>query len=346
MNEPAMETNDPAATETASERDAGGEKRWLNALSRVELEELLAVSPWRSWVSLGVNWGLIAAAFALVARFPNPVTVLAALLVIGARQLGMAVIMHEAAHRTLFPNRALNDWAGNWLAAYPVWLDLHPYRTYHLQHHSKTWTKEDPDLALALPFPVTHASLRRKIWRDLSGQTGWKRAKATLYRDLGKSRGKVRRRTGFGWSALRGVVTTNVALFAVLAAVGHPALYLLWIGAWMTTYSMCMRIRSIAEHAMIEDPADPLRNTRTTLVGWWERLLLAPNRVNYHLEHHLFMTVPHYNLPRLHGALAARRVLDHACIERGYRNVLRRAASAGGDVASGPRAAGPSLTFG
>jgi len=36
--------------------------------------------------------------------------------------------MHEAAHHTLFANRQLNDWVGNWLAAYPVWAEVGPYR--------------------------------------------------------------------------------------------------------------------------------------------------------------------------------------------------------------------------
>src|SRR5207244_4038949 len=73
---------------------------------------------------------------------------------------------------------------------------------------------------------------------------------------------------------------------------------------------------------------DPLRNTRTTLARWWERLLLAPNRVNYHLEHHLVMTVPHYNLPRMHRLLRARGVLEDACVTRGYLDVLRPASAA------------------
>jgi len=73
---------------------------------------------------------------------------------------------------------------------------------------------------------------------------------------------------------------------------------------------------------------DPLRNTRTTLVRWWERLLLAPVFVNYHLEHHLLMTVPHYRLPRLHTVLRERGLLDGALVtEGGYREVLRRATS-------------------
>ena len=97
--------------------------------------------------------------------------------------------------------------------------------------------------------------------------------------------------------------------------------------AWFTTNTLVTRIRSIAEHALTPDPDEPLGNTRTTVASWWERLLIAPNRVNYHLEHHLLMTVPHYNLPRMHRLLRARGVLGVACIERGYWKVLRAAAS-------------------
>jgi fatty acid desaturase len=128
-----------------------------------------------------------------------------------------------------------------------------------------------------------------------------------------------------GWSSFRGMVVTNVALLALLTAFGHPALYLLWVAAWFTTNSLVTRIRSIAEHAMVPDPADELRQTRTTIARWWERIFIAPNHVNYHLEHHLLMTVPHYRLPRLHRLLRERGVLADACLTRGYRDVLRLA---------------------
>ena len=300
---------------------------WQAALSREEIRELLTLRDWRSWVSIAANWGVIGAAFALVAVWPNPLTVLVALFAIGARQLGLAVLMHEAAHRTLLKNRRWNDWVGNWICAYPVWSDLRPYRPYHLQHHAKTWTAEDPDLPLATPFPITRSSLRRKIWRDLSGQTGWKRLRATLRRDLGRSQGRVRRNFDAGIEALGGVVLTNVVLLGVLTLVGHPALYLLWVGAWLTTYSLVMRIRSIAEHGMVPDPGDDLGNTRTTLARLWERFFIAPNRVNYHLEHHLLMTVPHYNLPRMHRLLRRRGALEAACVTRGYGEILRLASA-------------------
>ena len=65
------------------------------------------------------------------------------------------------------------------------------------------------------------------------------------------------------------------------------------------------RIRNIAEHAVVPDSADPLRNTRTTHANFLERLFIAPYYVNYHLEHHLLFYVPCYNLPRVHRILSA-----------------------------------------
>ena len=310
----------------ASELAAGDAKRWLDALTREEIQELRQMNDWHSWASIATNWGLIFASFALVAHAPNPFTVLLALAIIGTRQLGVSVLMHEAAHRTLFKNRTVNDTVGNWLCGYPVWSDLGPYRRYHLQHHAKNWTADDPDLKLATPFPVTTASLRRKIWRDLTGQTAWKRVKYVLKRDLGGMNVQQFWSNG-SWRNLRGVALTNLALLGMLAVCGHAALYALWIGAWFTTHHLVVRLRSIAEHAMIPDPKDPLRNTRTTVARWWERLLIAPNYVNYHLEHHLIMTVPHYKLPRMHRMLRERGVLDGACVANGYVGVLKLAAS-------------------
>jgi fatty acid desaturase len=39
------------------------------------------------------------------------------------------------------------------------------------------------------------------------------------------------------------------------------------------------------------------------------------------------VTVPHYNLPRMHRLLRERHVLDRACVAHGYLSVLRLAAS-------------------
>ncbi len=310
-------TSTPTATTAAS---AASPPAWRTALTQDEIRELLRIRDARAWLSVATNWGVTAGAFAFVAAWPNPLTVVAAVCLIGTRQLGGAALMHEAAHRVLFRNRTLNDWVGNWLCAYPIWSDTDRYRPYHLQHHAHTGTAQDPDLGLILPFPVTRESLRRKLWRDISGRTGRKFARAAWARTFARWRTDPLAR-----KAARGALISNAVLLGLLTAAGYPALYLLWVGAWLTTNTLVTRIRFIAEHALTPDQADPLRNTRTMLPAWWERLLIVPNRLNYHLEHHLLMTVPHYNLPRMHRLLRERGVLDHACVEHGYLRVLRRA---------------------
>lgn len=293
---------------------------WSEALSAEERRELLQVDNWHGALSIALNWGLVFGAMAMVAWAPNPLTIVLALLLIGARQLGFAILMHEAAHRSLFGHRGVNDWAGNWLAAYPVWAELESYRRYHLQHHAHTGTARDPDLGLVIPFPITRASFARKVLRDLSGQTGIKQVRLLLRRDVGAQ-------PAARWRKLAPVAITNALLLAVLLLAGHPELYLLWVAAWLTSFPLVTRIRSIAEHALTPSATDALNNTRTTLANPLERLFIAPNRVNFHLEHHLIMTVPHYKLPRFHRLLRERGVLERACVANGYAQVLRNAAS-------------------
>ena len=85
------------------------------------------------------------------------------------------------------------------------------------------------------------------------------------------------------------------------------------------------RIRNIAEHAVVPDSTDPLRNTRTTRANVLERLFIAPYYVNYHLEHHLLFYVPCYNLPRVHRILSASRYGGRMEVQPNYAAVLRLA---------------------
>ena len=115
-------------------------------------------------------WALIAGSMVLFAWWPNPFTFLLGVMVIGGRQLGLAILMHDAAHGLLFADRRLNERVGSWFCAFPVFTSLTLYRPYHLQHHRFTQQAQDPDLGLSQAFPTSRTSLRRKIVRDLTGR--------------------------------------------------------------------------------------------------------------------------------------------------------------------------------
>lgn len=289
------------------------------------------------------NFALVAVAMGAVALLPRWWTVIPALFLIGGRQLGMAIVMHEAAHRTLFKSRVLNDAVGDWGGAYWVFLSVPLYRPYHLQHHAHAGTDEDPDLPLKTPYPAGRASLARKVLRDLLFVTGVKRFFATVKLLLDAAQSS-ELRTGAGPAeggarffgqaissrdarrALLGFASTQFGLLGLLTGLGHSELFLLWVAAWLGPYSLSMRVRSIAEHGMTPQTRDPFHNTRTVRASLLERLLFAPNRVNFHLEHHLAMTVPHAQLPRMHRMLRERGLLEGAAVVEGYPSVLVEAA--------------------
>ena len=148
-------------------------------LTKDELQQFQRRSNWQGLRMLMVNWGLIAGSFAIVMAWPGVTSVALALVVLGGRHLGIGILMHECAHRSLTESRTLNEWIGQWLCAAPAFADLGVYRAYHMTHHVKTGTPEDPDLPNYAGYPVGRASMARKFMRDLLGLTGLKAA-ATL----------------------------------------------------------------------------------------------------------------------------------------------------------------------
>jgi fatty acid desaturase len=283
-------------------------------------------SRWRGLWLVAHAWGTIALTMLLVARWPWlwPLGVL----VVGTRQLGLFILMHDGAHALLHPNRRINDWVATWLCG----PGLAAYRPYHLQHHRFVQQTEDPDLVLSAPFPVTRASLRRKLWRDLSGQTFVKQQFGSVAQRLSQ------RPAGEAWwQAMVPALATQRRWFIAnglgLLAFSLAGQALLWVGLWLVPMAcwlpLVSRVRNIAEHALVaQNGDDPLKQARTTQAGWLERALVAPYWVNFHSEHHLFTQIPCWQLPRAHALLHARGTTARMEIKPGYAAVLRLASAA------------------
>ena len=321
--------------------DAGGKvvKRASDVLCPDEIRALTRTSDLAGWAAIGGSWAIIACTFIVLARWPHPVTFVVAVVILGGRQLALAIMMHEAAHRTLFRSRILGDVVVDLLCARILGADVERYRKHHLRHHAHTGTERDPDLRLASAFPVTRASLARKLARDVTGISGLRRfvglllidAELLTYNVGGAARAMPRRAVAVHLRALArngsSALLANAVLFLALVLAGHPWLYTAWATAYLTTYGLFLRIRSIAEHACLERTADVLRNTRTTRANLVARLTVAPLNVHHHLEHHLLPTVPYFRLPSFRRALTARGALPASSTAPGYAAVLREASS-------------------
>ena len=331
--------------------------RPTDIFTKEEWAGLTPVSRWRGLWLIAHAWGSVALVIAVTLWVGHWLAFIPAIFLIGGRQLGLAILMHDAAHGCTHPNRALNNFAGDWLAGAAVGSDLKSYRAYHLTHHRYTQQAEDPDLGLSKPFPTSAASLWRKVARDLTGQTfakqraaqfaiAWRGLKAMLAGEGSDGAKDATAGTPFNRQGAAGIngpaEASSAGAMAVTRTVGRFLLvqalllalslatygwtpFLLWLAALATTFQLALRIRNIAEHACTPTgPGDPFSHARTTLASLTERALVAPYWVNYHAEHHLFMGVPCYRLPRVHHLLMAGGFGARMTLADGYADVMRQ----------------------
>jgi fatty acid desaturase len=321
-------------------------RKITSIFSRDELRMLYERSNWRGFAAVGFTWTVIVATAAMLVWATSQPAIVAVpvfalgVVVLGGRHLALAILHHEAAHRSLFETQWLNELVGDWVCARPIWNDLKKYRAHHFAHHRRTNQPDDPDLSLIEPFPTTRASVARKLARDLFGLTGLKYLVGRILMDTELVKWTVANdavwlpRRGRRWWSYpvtffrnaTGALVVNALLLGACWASGHTWLYAVWVLSYVTPFPLFLRIRSLAEHACTEMTTDMFLNTRTTRAGLIARATVAPVRVNYHVEHHVLPGVPYFRLPLMHRMLRERGVIGPP---PGYLDVLRVVSSRG-----------------
>lgn len=293
-------------------------------LSADQLRELTALSSVRSAASVAQTVIITMVALGLGLTWPYVWVLVPVIFVIATQQHAMFVLAHEAAHYRLFTNRRINDVFGRLLAAL-AGLSMCVYRIVHRLHHNDLYGERDPDIALHGGYPRGRGYLLRKLSADLLGLTAWKTYRYFLGLPAANVKTGVAQRPLDDTSpALRhaaqidrwlvAAVQISMPLFVGIAFGWHGlAMYfLLWVVPAITILQAILRLRAICEHGAPAGFDSPLRAARSTMPGPFLRFVLFPHHVNYHIEHHLYPAVPHYNLRRLHQSLAKRGIMNGA----------------------------------
>jgi fatty acid desaturase len=270
-------------------------------LSPTRIRELSTLKPWRALRDVVACWVCIAAAFAMIVIHPAWWTVLIAIPVIGNRYYGLFIIAHDGMHRRLFPNIKRNDFWTDFLVLAPIGAITRINNRNHLLHHRYLSTPEDPDRH-------KHACFNKAEHMDLLGYLSgllsvWASAKAVFV-----TRGKNSQRyTTQANSASDGYTFRDFALlggwFAALAGaltwlVGWWAYPVLWLFPVYSFMFLGDNLRSFAEHSHPEgDNAADHHRLITYTSNPIERMFVAPMNMNFHAAHHLWPSIPYYNLP-------------------------------------------------
>jgi fatty acid desaturase len=259
---------------------------------RAELRKIPTV---RNAISLFMLYAELVAMVVVAVWLHNPLAWVAVFFLLGSMHARFAILGHEAAHRLLFPNKKLNDFAGRWLLDYPAFVPFDLYRRAHFAHHKEEFGPHEPDLNLYLGYPISKASMRRKLVRDGRGSTGWKSLKSLVKALLSKGGRPVAGR----------ILIAQLVLLAICTACGYPLVYLLWLGSWLTVWRVINRLRSIAEHGGMTRSPDRRLTTHHVRQHWIARFWMVPYNTGWHLAHHVDMGVPWRHLPAMHRELVA-----------------------------------------
>jgi fatty acid desaturase len=296
---------------------------YRQALPKEMVARLAQRSALRASLAILEDLAVIAAAIAVALLYwPNPLVIVPAIVIVGTRQHALFVIAHDAAHYLLFDNRKLNDWVGRACATVQG-LSMCTYRVIHRLHHNNLYGELDPDTALHGGYPRGRWYLAKKLLKDLSGLTAWKTyayflggapalntATQVALRPLDDTSPKLRAEAKRDRNM---VVAFHVLLLIGFALSGHLLQYLvLWILPLVSVVQAILRLRAIAEHGATTDFSSPLTAARTNLGPAWLRWALFPHNVGYHIEHHLYASVPQHNLAELHRQMVERGMLKNA----------------------------------
>ena len=261
------------------------------------VRELSRLRPWRAAADAFGCWLCIAATWLAVGWWPHWWVVLLALPVVGTRYYALFIIGHDGLHRRLLADRRANDLFNDLMILGPIGAITRINRTNHIEHHDYLASPRDPDrhrhgcfnkadhLAL-LGYLTGFTSIARSV------RNVFMRGETNGRRDGGQGKASYGPRDLailIGWQALLlGVLTFWIGWW------GYPVLWLLPVLLFTVLGD---NLRSFLEHSHPErdDLADQHRLV-TFLSHPLERMLLAPMNMNYHTVHHLWTSIPYYNL--------------------------------------------------
>lgn len=288
--------------------DARPDAQWRESLRRIPNV--------RNAISVASMYAQTVAVIVATTWWNHPVGWLLGVLLMGRTHAQFLSLMHEAAHRLLFSKKQLNDWVGRWLIGYPAFTNTDAYRRVHMAHHRDEFGPEEPDIPLYANYPISPASFRRKLLRDVTGQTGWKLLRQQ-FAGLGGADPLTRR-------SQRKILAVQIGLLAVSIAFGSPQAYLvLWLLPHLTVWRVINRLRSIAEHGGMQRGDDRRVATHAIRQSPLARFYLVPYNIGFHLSHHVDSGIPFRSLPKYHRELQRAGYLTADLEYPSYRAVWR-----------------------
>lgn len=243
-------------------------------------------------------WAQIILSWMIVDRWPLWWVILVCIPVIGTRFYALFIIGHDGLHRRLFKKRWVNDLWNDLFVLAPIFSITRMNRWNHMQHHSKLALPSDPD---RYKYISTNKPSRFSVLLVITGIAYVVKAvKNVLIPNIQGPEGKS---VPLKYSS-RDLLILGICQLMLIGGlsitIGWWAYLVLWIiPVYVFTYTADI-VRVFLEHSMLTDDvtADKSKRLVTYVSTPFERVFFAPMNMNFHSAHHLWPSIPYYNLPK------------------------------------------------
>ena len=227
----------------------------------------------------------------------------------GASLHGICLFTHEGVHKTLHKNLWVNNIIGS-VCGYIVLQTMSGYRVLHLKHHKYLNTKGDPGL-LKTYVSNKYVIAAMEWGYFLFGYAAF----LTVIPYQGFKQGK--RKDRFL------ILVDIVFIFFLFWTLINNLPFVWFVHGWlipMIYVHFMMNIRGMSQHLMLEDYHDPYKGARTIKAHPVVDFFLCNE--NYHIEHHLYPSVPWYNLKKVHELIKDKFVENDSTIIFSFRDFI------------------------
>ncbi len=277
--------------------------------------------PWRAVRDAAISWAFIVGAWVAAAAIGEWWAIALAAPIVGNRFYALWIIGHDGLHRRLIEGTARNDLFCDLVVLAPIGTITRINNRNHLKHHQYLATEDDPDRH-------KHGSYNKRTRLELAGYlTAVGSVVYTVghvfhrYKDMEARQSEAARAAASGPEArpryrARDILMLagwQVVLFATLTLLFGWWAYLLlwWVPVFVFTF-LADNLRTFVEHSQPTNDAEADGHRLVTNhPSWFERQLLSPMKMNHHAAHHLWPSIPYYNLPQADAEMRQARGSRH-----------------------------------
>ncbi|MEX3934274.1 fatty acid desaturase [Paraburkholderia phymatum] len=292
-------------------------------IDRKVLKELSTRSDARGLSQVGGFLGLVVASGVLAWFSLGTAWVVPAFLLYGTVFAFSEAAAHELGHGTVFKTRWLNE-AAYWIICFMSWREQVYSRWLHAKHHTFTHLTAAPykDPELAFKRPLSYLKLFTDFVRVSHGIQFLGAICLHSFGVITRAAEEVVPPAEYRKMCAnsRILLACYVAVFvwAILARSWLPIMFLFLpraYGTWL--HELC----ALTQHTGLkENVFDHRVSSRTVKLNPFVRFLYW--NMNYHIEHHMFPSVPFHALPTFHEAVAAQMPTPYAGLWSAWREIL------------------------